>query len=61
MLADAALRAARVVVDIGLHLLDLPLPDGSRWTFAAAREFLGERPRRTASGSPRSGALRGCC
>jgi uncharacterized protein (DUF885 family) len=35
MLADAALRAARVVVDIGLHL-DLPLPDGSRWSFESA-------------------------
>ena len=44
MLADAALRAARVVVDIGMHL-DLPLPDGSRWTFEAAREFLRERGR----------------
>ena len=44
MLADAALRAARVVVDIGIHL-DLPLPDGSRWTFETACEFLGERGR----------------
>jgi uncharacterized protein (DUF885 family) len=44
MLADAALRAARVAVDIGIHL-DLPLPDGSRWTFETAREFLGERGR----------------
>jgi uncharacterized protein (DUF885 family) len=44
MLADAALRAARVVVDIGIHL-DLPLPDGSMWTFETACEFLGERGR----------------
>ncbi|MBB4915991.1 DUF885 domain-containing protein [Streptosporangium saharense] len=44
MLAGSALRAARVVVDIGVHL-DLPLPDGSRWTFARACEVLGERGR----------------
>jgi uncharacterized protein (DUF885 family) len=44
MLAEAALRAARVVVDIGVHL-DLPLPDGSRWSFETACEFLGERGR----------------
>jgi Bacterial protein of unknown function (DUF885) len=29
MLGESALRAARVVIDIGVHL-DLPLPDGSR-------------------------------
>ena len=39
MLQAAALRAARVVIDIGLHL-DLPLPDGSRWNFAKACEVL---------------------
>jgi uncharacterized protein (DUF885 family) len=41
---DAAeLRAARVVLDIGVHL-DLPVPEaagiGSRWSYAAAAEFL---------------------
>jgi uncharacterized protein (DUF885 family) len=35
MLSGSALRAARVVIDIGVHL-DLPLPDGSRWTFERA-------------------------
>jgi uncharacterized protein (DUF885 family) len=44
MLAGSALRAARVVLDIGVHL-DLPLPDGSRWTFETACEFLRERGR----------------
>jgi uncharacterized protein (DUF885 family) len=38
------LRAARVVIDIGLHL-DLPLPDGSRWTFETAGQVLRERGR----------------
>ncbi|SDL30246.1 DUF885 domain-containing protein [Nonomuraea jiangxiensis] len=42
MLAASALRAARVVIDIGVHL-DLPLPDGSRWTFEKACEVLRER------------------
>ncbi|MEV4567775.1 DUF885 domain-containing protein [Nonomuraea sp. NPDC049419] len=42
MLAASALRAARVVIDIGVHL-DLPLPDGSRWTFDTACEVLRER------------------
>jgi uncharacterized protein (DUF885 family) len=42
MLAGSALRAARVVIDIGVHL-DLPLPDGSRWTFGRACEVLRER------------------
>ncbi|MEO3872221.1 DUF885 domain-containing protein [Nonomuraea sp. B12E4] len=42
MLAASALRAARVVIDIGLHL-DLPLPDGSRWTFDKACQVLRER------------------
>jgi uncharacterized protein (DUF885 family) len=42
MLAGSALRAARVVIDIGVHL-DLPLPDGSRWTFGQACEVLRER------------------
>jgi uncharacterized protein (DUF885 family) len=40
MLGGSAFRAARVVIDIGVHL-DLPLPDGSRWTFEKAREVLG--------------------
>jgi uncharacterized protein (DUF885 family) len=44
MLAASALRAARVVIDIGLHL-DLPLPDGSRWTFETACQVLRERGR----------------
>jgi uncharacterized protein (DUF885 family) len=35
MLGSSAFRAARVVIDIGVHL-DLPLPDGSRWTFERA-------------------------
>lgn len=44
MLAASAMRAARVVIDIGIHL-DLPLPDGSRWTFEKACEVLSERGR----------------
>ncbi|HEX8005383.1 MAG TPA: DUF885 domain-containing protein [Trebonia sp.] len=44
MLASSAVRAARVVIDIGVHL-DLPLPDGSRWTFDKACEVLGTRGR----------------
>jgi uncharacterized protein (DUF885 family) len=44
MLAGSALRAARVVIDIGVHL-ELPLPDGSRWTFDAACAMLRERGR----------------
>jgi uncharacterized protein (DUF885 family) len=40
MLGGSALRAARVVIDIGVHL-DLPLPDGSRWTFDKSCEVLG--------------------
>jgi uncharacterized protein (DUF885 family) len=40
MLGGSAFRAARVVIDIGVHL-DLPLPDGSRWTFEHACEVLG--------------------
>jgi uncharacterized protein (DUF885 family) len=44
MLGGSALRAARVVIDIGVHL-GLPLPDGSRWTFARACEVLRERGR----------------
>jgi uncharacterized protein (DUF885 family) len=39
MLGGSAVRAARVVIDIGVHL-DLPLPDGSRWTFEKASEVL---------------------
>ncbi|MFI5612702.1 DUF885 domain-containing protein [Amycolatopsis sp. NPDC051903] len=42
MLAGSAMRAARVVIDIGAHL-NLPLPDGSRWDFATACRFLHER------------------
>jgi uncharacterized protein (DUF885 family) len=42
MLAGSAIRAARVVIDIGVHL-DLPLPDGSRWTFDKACEVLRDR------------------
>jgi len=41
MLGGSAVRAARVVIDIGVHL-DLPLPDGSRWTFETACEVLGK-------------------
>ena len=44
MLAGSALRAARVVIDIGVHL-DLPLPDGSRWSFDKACEVLRDRGR----------------
>ena len=44
MLGGSALRAARVVIDIGVHL-DLPLPDGSRWTFAKSCEVLGKSGR----------------
>ncbi len=44
MLSGSAIRAARVVIDIGVHL-DLPLPDGSRWTFDKAAEVLRERGR----------------
>jgi uncharacterized protein (DUF885 family) len=44
MLAASALRAARVVIDIGVHL-NLPLPDGSRWTFERACSMLRERGR----------------
>ena len=44
MLSGSALRAARVVIDIGFHL-DLPLPDGSRWTFERACEVLRDRGR----------------
>jgi uncharacterized protein (DUF885 family) len=42
MLASSATRAARVVIDIGVHL-DLPLPDGSRWTFDKACQVLRDR------------------
>jgi uncharacterized protein (DUF885 family) len=44
MLAGSALRAARVVIDIGVHL-DLPLPDGSRWSFEKACQVLQHRGR----------------
>jgi uncharacterized protein (DUF885 family) len=42
MLTGSSLRAARVVIDIGVHL-DLPLPDDSRWTFDKACEVLRGR------------------
>jgi len=44
MLSHSALRAARVVIDIGVHL-DLPLPDGRRWSFERACDVLRERGR----------------
>lgn len=50
MLKASALRAARVVIDIGLHL-DLPLPaeeasrHGTRWNFETATEVLRDRGR----------------
>jgi uncharacterized protein (DUF885 family) len=50
MLKASALRAARVVIDLGIHL-DLPLPPaeaarhGPRWTFASATEVLRDRGR----------------
>ncbi|WNI20483.1 DUF885 domain-containing protein [Streptomyces sp. ITFR-16] len=44
MLIGAARRAARVVIDIGVHL-GLPLPDGSRWDFDTARAVLRDRAR----------------
>ncbi|MDS1269075.1 DUF885 domain-containing protein [Lipingzhangella sp. LS1_29] len=47
MLGSAALRAARVVIDIGVHL-DLPRDDGHRWTFENAQEFLRTRGREPA-------------
>jgi uncharacterized protein (DUF885 family) len=44
MLGGSAIRAARVVIDIGVHL-GLPLPDGSSWTFGKACEVLRDRGR----------------
>jgi uncharacterized protein (DUF885 family) len=44
MLGASALRAARVVIDLGVHL-ELALPDGSAWTFDKACEVLQERGR----------------
>jgi uncharacterized protein (DUF885 family) len=44
MLSGSALRAARVVIDIGVHL-DLPLPDGTRWSFEKACAVLRDRGR----------------
>jgi uncharacterized protein (DUF885 family) len=44
MLSHSALRAARVVIDIGVHL-DLPLPGGERWSFDKACEILRDRGR----------------
>jgi len=48
MLRSQSIRAARVVIDIGVHL-DLPRADGSRWTFENASELLGG----LVSGEPR--------
>jgi len=45
MLGGSAVRAMRVVIDIGVHL-DLPLPDGSRWTFEKACGLLSKLGRR---------------
>jgi len=45
MLRGSSVRAARVVIDIGVHL-ELPRPDGSRWTFENACELLGTLSRR---------------
>jgi uncharacterized protein (DUF885 family) len=44
MLGGSAFRAARVVIDIGVHL-DLPLPDGSRWSFEKACDVLSTQGR----------------
>jgi uncharacterized protein (DUF885 family) len=50
MLHGSALRATRVIVDIGLHL-DLPMPEreveryGRRWTFDVGERALAERGR----------------
>jgi uncharacterized protein (DUF885 family) len=44
MLGGSAIRAARVVIDIGVHL-GLPLPDGSSWTFEKACQVLRDRGR----------------
>jgi uncharacterized protein (DUF885 family) len=44
MLGGSAFRAARVVIDIGVHL-DLPLPDGSRWDFERACDVLSRAGR----------------
>ena len=44
MLGKHALRAARVVIDIGVHL-NLDRPDATPWTFETAQELLGERGR----------------
>ncbi len=39
MLDGQRLRAARVVLDLGVHL-DLPHPDGGRWSYERAWDFL---------------------
>jgi uncharacterized protein (DUF885 family) len=44
MLTGSSMRAARVVLDIGVHL-ELPMPDGTRWTFENACDFLRDRGR----------------
>jgi uncharacterized protein (DUF885 family) len=50
MLKASAMRAARVVIDIGIHL-DLPIPPeeagrhGPRWSFQTASEVLADRGR----------------
>ena len=65
MLKGSALRAARVVIDIGWHL-DLPLPaveakrHGERWNFDVALEVLENRGRiADAPGLPGDRPLRG--
>ncbi|MEV0583817.1 DUF885 domain-containing protein [Nonomuraea sp. NPDC050310] len=44
MLTAQALRAARVVIDLGVHL-ELPMADGTAWTFEKAVDFLRDRGR----------------
>jgi uncharacterized protein (DUF885 family) len=41
MLDGQRMRAARVVLDIGVHL-GKPMPGGGAWTFESALQFLGE-------------------
>ena len=44
MLRSSALRAARVVIDLGVHL-GLPRPDGTPWTFDGACDVLRSQGR----------------
>ena len=57
MLGGSSIRAARVVIDIGVHL-DLPRPDGSRWTFENGLRAAGRRRAAAsrAGSTPRSSA-----